>query len=275
MSLSTSKVLGDSLYRTFSRNGILVIVGVYLASLVGTIGFSSLVFDAFESLWNEIIAEEPDFADLFDGPEVFLPLAYDIPDAVALFLVAASILATVVLIAVAVRVFHAGYDRELPAEIVFDNIAWVGINLFIGGIVFGFLWLLGLIFFIIPGIIIFVLLIYFVAAIAIEDRNFVDGFARSIAVTKGHRLQVFVLFLAVFLIAIAASVAFAIVASFFFLLSPLFGELIDLVAQSVITVYVAAVIATSYRTLTQPAEELSTEDDPFEEFTPASESTEW
>lgn len=279
MSFDTSDILGDSLYRTFSRNGLKLLVGVYIASVVGMIGFSSAVFDAAEQVWEDLVAEEPQLADLFDGPEDFLPLALDLPSIVSLFLIALSILAMVVLLAVALRVFHAGLDDELPAEIAFDNIAWVGINLFVGIIIFGFLWTIGLALFLIPGIIVFVLLIYFLTAVSIEDRNFIDAFARSVAVTRGQRLSVFVLFLAVWLIAIAASIAFGIVASFFVLVSPVAGALVEQLAQSVVLLYFAAVVAESYRALTTEtdAEVEDTDDDadPFEEFEPASQSAQW
>ncbi len=275
MSFNTSEVLSDSLYRTFSRNGVIVMIGVYLASLVGSIGYSSIFIDVFNTFWDEFAQEQPQFADMFDDPEMLFPLAFDIPESIALLLIAVSIVASVVLLAVAIRTFHAGLEDELPTELVFDNLAWVGVNLFVGGIVFGLLWLIGLVFFIVPGILVFVLLIYFTAATAVEDRNFVDAFARSVAVTKGERLQVFILFLAVFLVAIAMGIAFTIVGSFFILVSPIISSLIDLAAQSIIVVYFAAVVAVSYRALTEP-DDLATEsddDDPFEEFTPASEGT--
>lgn len=275
MSFNTSEVLSDSLYRAFSRNGVIVMIGVYLASLVGSIGYSSIFIDTFNTFWDEFTQEQPQFADLFDDPEMFFPLAFDIPEALALLLIAVSIVASVVLLAVAIRVFHAGIDDELPTELVFDNIAWVGVNLFVGGIIFGLLWLIGLIFFIVPGIFVFVLLVYFSAATAVEDRNFVDAFARSVSVTKGERLQIFLLFLAFFLVMIAVGIAFSIVGSFFILVSPALSSLIDLAAQTIIVVYFAAVVAVSYRALNEPDDtaEDAVEEDPFEEFTPASEGT--
>lgn len=275
MSVDTSKVLSESLTRTFSRNGLIVIVGVYVASLFGTIGYSSLFIDAFIEAWEELIRDQPEFSDVLGDPETLLPLAFDIPEPLALFLIAVSILATVVLLAVALRAFHAGFEDELPTELVFDNIAWVAVNLFVGGIIFAILWGLGLLLFLIPGIIVYVLLIYYTAAIAVEDRNFVDAFARSISVTKGNRLSVFLLFLAFFLVVIAVGIAFSIVGSFFMLVNPTLSTLVDLAAQSVIVTYFAAVVAISYRELTEPSEsaEEADEDDPFEEFTPASEGT--
>lgn len=281
MSLNTSEILADSLYRVFSRNGLLVMAGVYLASIVGMIGISSAVFESLESLWDDLVAEEPDLEDLIGGPEDLLPLAFDLPTSVSLFLVVIAMIASFVLLAVALRVFHAGIDDTLPAELAFDNIAWVAINLFVGAIVFGFVWVVGLALFIVPGIIVFVLLIYFLAAVAIEDRNFIDAFARSVAVTRGERLSVFVLFLAVWLIAIAASIAFGIVASFFLLVSPVVGALIEQLAQAIVMVYFAAVVAESYRALTTDGPvstddgETDDEDDPFEEFEPASQSAQW
>ena len=275
MGIDTSDVLGTSLYRTFSRNGLIVIAGVFLASLVGTIGFSSAVYDSFVELFDELAAENPEFAEFFDDPDLFLPLAFDLPPVVTLFLLAGSIIATVFIVAVAIRVFHAGLEDELPAELVFDNIAWVGVNLFVGGILFTILWGIGLVLFIIPGIILYVLFVYYMAAVAVEDRNFIDAFSRSLAVTKGERVGIFVLFLAVWLIAIAVSIAFALVGSFFILFSPVVAELIDLLSQSVVIVYFTAVVATSYRDLTTADEPDDDATDPFEEFTPASQTGQW
>lgn len=279
MSFNTSEVLSDALNRTFSRNGILVMAGMFLASLLGTIGLHSMVFDSFIEFWDEFVEEFPELAELVEDPEDFLPLAFDIPDALSLFLVAISIIASLVLLAVAIRAFHGEFTDELPTELVFDNIAWVAVNLFVGGIVFGILWMIGLVFFIIPGIIIFVLFVYFMAAVVIEDRNFVDAFATSVRVTKGERISVFVLFLAIFLIALAVSIAFGLVGSFFILVNPIIAELIDILGRSIIMVYFAAAVAISYRELNQPADEddadESDEEDPFEEFTPASEGAQW
>ncbi len=279
MSLDISKVLGESLERAFSRNGLILMAGVYLATLIGMIGFSSAMVDSLDSFWQELVAENPEFADLFDGPEELLPLALDLPSSVSLLLVLTSIVASVVLLAVAIRVFHADLRDELPAEIVFDNLAWVAVNLFVGGIIFGIFWILGLILLIIPGIVIFVFLIYYLAAIAVEDRNFIDGFARSVSVTRGQRIKVFLLFLAVFVISFAVGITFGLVGAFAHFVEPVLGELIELIAQTILTVYFAAVVAVSYQQLTAPDQSAETkadaEEDFFEEFTPASQSTQW
>lgn len=277
MSLDISDTLGDSLYRTFSRNGLVILAGVYIAGLLGNIGWSSLFADDMERFFEDVVADFPEFEDLFD-PDALVPLALDIPDGVSLLLIAVSILASIVLLAVAIRVFHAGLDDAVPTELVVDNIAWVGVNLFVGGIVFTVLWVAGLVVFIVPGIVVYVLLIYFLAAIAVEDRNFIDAFARSVAVTRGQRLQVFLLFLATFLIAIAVAFAFGIVSSILFFISPPLAELVDQFGQSLVMVYFAAVVAVSYRALTAadgPDADAPDEGDPFEEFTPASEGTHW
>lgn len=284
MSLDTSDILGDSLYRTFSRNGLVLIVGAYFASLLGMIGLSSAVFDGFESLWDDLVEEEPDLAEFFDGPADFLPLAFDMPSWAALGLLAAGIVLGLIVLVVALRVFYAGLDDELPSSIILEHLGWASVNLLVGGFIFSFLWGIGLALFVIPGIIIFVLLVYFSAGVAVDNQNFVDAFARSVSITKGERLSVFVLFLAVWLIAIAVSIAFTIVGAIFILVSPIASELVSLIAQSMLLVYFAAVIATSYRHLMEGPEAAPSpddddsdddDDDPFEEFTPASQTAQW
>lgn len=275
MGFDTSEVLGDALYRTFSRNGLLFIGAMFVANLVYSIGMNSLMADLLEEFRQWLIEQDPELEEEL-GEEVFaIPLAFDIEGWMALLLITLGFLATVLLIAVVLRSVYGGYDSELPTELVMDNLAWVGVNLLVGMIVFGILWMIGLALFIIPGIFIFVVFIYFMAAVAIEDRSFIDGMGHSWNITKGHRVQVFILFLAVWLIAFAVAIAFLIVGSFLALIDENLSVVLNTVGSSIMYVYFLAVLAISYRGLVEDDHQAGTEEDPFEEFTPASEGTQW
>lgn len=275
MSIEIRDVLGDGVDRTFSRNGGILLGAVFLASVITQIGATSLVFDQLETWWEDLLADFPEFEEFVDDPEVLFPLAFDIPAFLALGLFVLGILLTIAAVAIAIRVFYSSNTSSIPAELIFDNIAWVVVNLFIGMVIFGVLWSVGLMLFIVPGIFIFVSLVYFSAVIAIEDRSFVSGLSSSWSLASGNRWDIFVLFLAYFLISIAVYFAFALVTSFVYLASPLAGQLIDILATSLLTVYFAAILAISYRRLTVGPAEPEDEGDPFEEFVPAGQNAQW
>jgi len=277
MTLSVQKALGDALYRLFTRNGLILIASAFVVTLLYQVGFSTLLLPVYEDLWTDMIAESPEFEEFFDDPGELFPLALDIPGSGALGIVVLSAVLWLILLAVSLRVFHSDETETIRAEYVLDNMAWVVVNLFVGGIIFVFLWTLGLLFLIIPGIFIYVVLIYFIAAVAIEDRSFINGMSRSWGVTKGQRFKVFLLFLVLWLVSFGVSIAFTMIGFFLILLSPVAAELVGLIGQSLLMIYFAATVALSYRQLTeeQPVEEPVEGDDPFDEFAPSDANTQW
>lgn len=101
------------------------------------------------------------------------------------------------------RIPEAHYREDLL-------VPWV--NLFVGSIVFGVLFALGLVLFILPGLFVLTGLVFFGARIAAEDENFVAGMGSSWRLTRGNRIGVFLLLLAVLVVLIGISIVFAIVA---------------------------------------------------------------
>lgn len=280
MSFQIRSVLGDSLYRLFSRNGLILVGAVFLMNVLLQIGLSSLFIGMWEEFWDEFVETYPEFADVFDDTDDLFPLAVDVPDSVALAIVVIGVLLSLILLAVALRVFYSTEEHSIKTELVFDNIAWVTVNLFVGLIIFFILWSIGLALLIIPGIFVFVSFIYFIAAVSVEDRSFVDGFSRSWSLARGNRFKIFLLFFAVFVITIVAAITFALFTAFIHFLSPLAGTIVDQLWNALITLYFAAVVAISFRSLVEPdapeedVEETPTEDT-FEEFTPADQDAHW
>lgn len=260
MELPLKSILGDGLYRLFKRNGLILVIALFIVNIVMQVGLSSLFIDTWREMWNDLVVSTPELADVVEDPDALFPLAMDMPESVALALTVVAIVLFVIVLAVAVRVFHSDDKRTIRTEFVFDNIAWVTVNLFVGMIVFGILWVVGLVLLVLPGLFVFVTLIYFIAVVAVEDRSFIDGFSRSWGLTRGHRLRIFLLFLTVWVISIAAGLTFGLVTSFIYVVSPAAGTIVDVLLNSLVTMYFAAVLAISYRALTEP-EELPTDPD--------------
>lgn len=277
MAFEVRTVLGEGLTRTFSRGGLILLVAAYLINIVSQVGLSSLVLDTWIELWDDLVEQFPEFQDMVDDPQDLLPLALDIPDALALAIVAGGIVVLMVVIGAGLRAFHASETAEIPLETAIDNIAWVGVNLLIGLIIFSILWMVGLVLFIIPGILVWVTLIYFLPAVAIEGRSFIGAMTRSWRLTRGSWLSIFLLFLAYFFIVVGVNIAFGLVNSFVYILSPLLGQLMELLVMSLLLVYLLAILAVSYTEMTEPTTEEPPEsqEDPFAEFEPADQHAQW
>jgi hypothetical protein len=94
---------------------------------------------------------------------------------------------------VAVRVFATDEAEPISRSLLTENIVLATLNGFVGGIVVLILVFLGLILLIIPGIVLAVLFYFLRQEIAIEDKNFVQAMADSWRLTRGHRIEVFII----------------------------------------------------------------------------------
>lgn len=276
MGFDVTETLEVALGRLFTRNGLILLATLSILAFVGTVAQSVLLLEWLESMWDEVLELYPVFEEELEmEPEDFVPVTVEMSTSVAIALAIVSYVGQLGVLVVAIRVFYADLRDELPAEIVFDRAAWVLVNMIVGTIVFSLLWSVGLLLLVVPGIIVFTFLIYYLAAIAVEDRNFVGAMRRSVGVTSGHRFDVFLLFLGVFLVAIAVSIASGLVSSFLTLIHPLVATAVDTLVTSAVVLYFAAVLAISYRALVETPDDPDDEDDPFEDFTPADQKAHW
>ncbi len=275
MGLGIRDIIGRSLYRTFQPNGLLLIAAMAIAYLVFQVGLSSLLLPVIEDLVDQLVAEYPEVFESAGEPTTDLPLAFELPAALAMGLSVVGSVLTVVVLGVAVRVFATETTESIPRELVTENFVWMAINLLIGTVVFTVGWAIGLSLFLVPGIVIFVLLIYYLPAIVVENRSFIDGMARSWSLTAGQRVDVFLLFLAVFLLTFAASFAVLLVNGFFILIHPLIGEVVNLIANAIMSIFFAAVVALSFNDLAPDRPPSTDDEDPFDEFIPADRNVQW
>jgi hypothetical protein len=173
---------------------------------------------------------------------VTLPVSVPVAAVVAV----AALLAATVVSVVAVRTFVAGERSGVPRRALTDGTAFAVANVLVGGVVFGLVVLVGLVLFVVPGIVAYVGLLFMLHYVAVENDNFVTAMRRSWRLTSGDRIRLFllvvVLLAVVFLVSVVANAAFGLA------LSPAGGVAGLLVAlvNVVSTLYLLAVLSDAF-----------------------------
>lgn len=203
MGIDIGQALREGASRTAAKNGLIlaaVFAGIALLTTVLlqslALGFTELLVEAMQEVspeelegitqeeYNEFMTEAEEFRDI-------VPLALGISAGIAAGgLLAVALVAEAVSI-IAVRIFSSDETETIPAEIAADNILLATLNGFVGKIIVWGLIILGSIFFLLPGLILAVLFYFVRQEIAIKDKNFVQAMADSWRVTKGNRIEVF------------------------------------------------------------------------------------
>ena len=163
-------------------------------------------------------------------------------------------IATLVLAIVALRTFASDEREIIPREFQRRNIGLATLNLFVGAIVFALAVAVGSIFLIVPGLFILVSLYYWSVFVAVEDQNFVEAFRSSWALTRGSRLRLFGLGVAVVFLGFIVNVAVGVPAV---LAGGVIGTTLVQIGGAVVTVYALATTARAYdqlHTLEEPPE---------------------
>ena len=203
MSLDIGHALRDGASRTAAKNGLIlaaVFAGIALLTTVFVQSLALAVIDLmveasqevspgeFEGLsqeeYEEAIAEAE---QLRDG----LPLAIGMSAGLAAGGLLALALISEAVSITAVRVFSTDDAENVTSDLLTDNILLATLNGFVGKIIVWGLIILGLIFLVLPGIILAVLFFFLRQEIAIKNKNFVQAMADSWRLTKGNRIEVF------------------------------------------------------------------------------------
>lgn len=163
-------------------------------------------------------------------------------------------IATLVAAVVALRTFASDERETIPREFQRRNIGLATLNLFVGAIVFALAVAIGSVFLLVPGLFILVSLYYWSVFVAVEDQNFVRAFRSSWTLTRGSRLRLFGLGVAVVFLGLIVNGVVGVPAV---LAGGVIGTTLLQIASAVVTVYALATTARAYdqlRTLEQPPE---------------------
>ncbi|WP_228546262.1 hypothetical protein [Halegenticoccus tardaugens] len=239
--MNVTDVLKTGASRSVERNGLFLMGIVFVLSAVnGLLGFGIARWAAEQGGGTAAPQSDPAIL-LAVGLAGLLSLAIGV--------------ATIVVSIAAIRVFVSDETERLPREYFTRNVGWATLNFIVGAIVFGIVVALGFVALILPGIFLLVTLAFWSVYVAVEDQNFVRGFRSSWALTRGYRLDLVLLGVAVLLVTLALNVVFGV--------GNLAGAGVGLVfaqiGSAIATVFSTAVLATAYNELTaRSAEEEGT-----------------
>ena len=299
MSLDIGAAFREGLERTFARNGLLLAAAFAVIAFLTAVLYQTLSIGLFESLletfqgtspeelnlsqeeYDQLIADfETQLETLRENSPLALPLSAGLASAI---LLAVAIVAEVVSV-VAVRVFATDRTESFPDDVT-DGLLLATLNGFVGGIV---VWglilvpiLLGLIIasagvqggqivvvplgllLVIPGVFFGVAFYFLRQEVALRDKNFVQALADSWRVTKGRRIQVFLLGTAVVLV----SRADVVVGSLLGFVSSVAGEIVASLLGGLLAAFGAAVVTRAYVQLeaeSGPVAEPGDDEDPYD-----------
>jgi hypothetical protein len=258
MSLDIEAALRDGYQRTRERNGLLLV-----GAFVVIVGVMTVLQDSFASAIDERI----DYGALFAGVDptaieefratITESLLYDYVDASPGLLLAAILAVYLVRLVVkvgAIRTLVSDETTRLPSAQFTRRLGWAVVNLVVGAIVYVLVVGVGLVLFVLPGIYLAVALFFYNYEILVADENVVDAFKGSWELTRGERVNLFLLGLVVAVI--------ATILGFLGGVAGVVGSLPQFAVQTLLTAAVAVFgIAVAARAYTQ----LTAEPDPATE----------
>lgn len=204
MGLDIGQALREGASRTATRDG-LVLAAVFGGIALLTVLLWNTLFLRFAEFGLELIqAASPEEMGLSQAEyEEQLEAARDVESflrdsttvGVSMSVAAIGVLVTAIFAEavsiIAVRVFAADGTESISSEFLTDNILLATLNGFVGGLVVWSLILFGTVLLIVPGIVLAVLFYFVRQEIAVKNKNFIQAMADSWRLTKGNRIEVF------------------------------------------------------------------------------------
>ncbi|MXV62006.1 hypothetical protein GS429_08025 [Natronorubrum sp. JWXQ-INN-674] len=233
----------DGFDRTRERNGLLFVAAFAVLALLG----------AFVTPTNL-------------GPTTGTAPTLGLIDVVTGLLSIAISIATLVAAIVALRTFASDERETIPREFLRHNIGLATLNAFVGSVVFVLLVVAGSALLLVPGLFVLVTLYYWSVFVAVEDQNFVAAFRSSWELTKGSRIRLFGLGVAVIAIGLAVTAVVGLPA---LLIGGAIGVALTQIGTAIVTVYTIATTARAYDQLTALEHPPETEPQPGVAGTPA------
>ena len=251
MPIPIETVLRRGINRTVARNGLLLVAVLYVVSTVNAI--VGLGVQRWITTRGVLPMDVPFSRGMDAGVSREVGTAlFAIPPAVGAVVSLLAGVATIVLTIGALRTFVSDETERLPSEHFTQNMVWPGLNFLIGTIVFGVLVALGFVFLIVPGVFLLVALAFWTVYVSVEDENFVEAMQDSWGLTRGHRVRLFLLGVAVAVIAIVVSALFGVAG----VVGGVIGIVIVQIGSALTTVFTLATLAAAYEQLvTLPTEE--------------------
>ena len=251
MSFTVGGVLKDAVERLTTSAGAVLIAALTVVGIIQTAAGQEIVRGVLErfraelqnpEVRDQLTAEQLEMAETeIDAAMAELPLALGLSPGVAAAVWFLGLVLMLVVVVIAIDAF--GHERDTIDEFVTDRLAWKTLNLFLGWIVFGILFVIGLVLFVIPGLLVAIFLLFFAAAIVIDDKSFFSAFSSSASVVRHNFLGT----LGIIVVSIVVGIAIALVGSVVGGILPAIGAAIvgDLLA-AVSQAFALALVARAY-----------------------------
>lgn len=233
MPVNVTEILREGAERSVARNGLVLMGILFVLSAINGLAGAGVARFAAETAPIDVAAQ----------PLVVLP------PLLAGLLSLLTGLATLLVTLAAIRVFVSDETERLPREALTRNGVWAVLNYVVGSIVFAIVVGLGFVALVIPGIFLLVTLAFWTVFVAVEDETFVAGFRRSWALTRGHRLRLLLLGIAVLLLTIAVSAVFSLGGVVGGPVGSFLGAVGAAIAGAVTTIFSLAALAAAYNQL--------------------------
>lgn len=275
MGIDIGQALREGASRTTGKNGLILAAVFAGIALLTTVLFQSLIVSATDSALAAFQSASPqelglsaaeyddaisEFETAREQAQSAAPFAVGISAGVAAGgLLLLALVGEAVSIA-AVRVFATDEVGAATTDLVTDNVLLATLNGFVGGIVVWGLIIVGSAFLLLPGIALAVLFYFLRQEVAINDKNFVQGMADSWRITKGNRVEVFLIGAILVIVSRLEEAASAAVG----LVSTPAGTVTAAVVGGVLAAFGAAVATRAYVQLDDAGD--AAESGPDEEF---------
>jgi hypothetical protein len=234
MSLQVLEVLKEGLKKTFSTSGLKLIGAFYALSIVGQIANDSLIAHS---------------GGIMGGVEATPLAAVSVPTPVIGGLLMVSLLANLWLAIGALRNLVNENFESLDKDYFRENLTMPALNMIGGSIVFSLAVLAGLVAFVVPGVFLMVSLIFWSIFVAVENENFIDGLKNSWELSKGNRIDLFLIGVGLFMIGVLASALVALPNIALATVSPAASALLSLLTSAFGTVLGLVTLAHTYNEL--------------------------
>lgn len=174
-----------------------------------------------------------------------LPLALGLSPWIAALLWIVGYVLGLAVIVIAIDAF--GHGRDMVEDVGSIGLGWKTVNLFLGSLAAGILIAVGLVLLIIPGLIFAVLLVFFPAAIVLDDESFFEAFGSSVGVVRANVLSTIGLIVVAIVVVIVVTVVGMILGG---LLPAIGAVIVDELLAAIGTIFAMALIARGYSNAT-------------------------
>lgn len=213
-SLSIDELLTTGFEQVVSTSGLQLIAVFALLNVLSGIVVNSMITVFVDILRAE--ATDPEIIDVFNQfNSQFTSLAVDLPLGVLVVLSIVIAIGTEAVRVVATRVFAAGATDGVPSAMARRRIVSATAFTFIGGIILSIAVSIGAVLLILPGLFLFVTMVFFRMEVAVADQGMFSAMSRSWSLTDGHRFELFGLVAVVFIIGVIVSVGAGFLTVFF------------------------------------------------------------